>query len=53
LNRNSFLGKKKQDAFMAFADTFENNKTMGCLRLGATNMGSLAAINLIQVRITE
>lgn len=47
-NRNHQLGKKTQQAFFALADTFDENKTIACLRLGQTNMGSVAAINVIQ-----
>jgi len=48
LNRNIQLGRKSQQAFFALADTFDENKTISCLRLGQTNMGSIAAVNLIQ-----
>ncbi|KAL0483870.1 Nlrc3 [Acrasis kona] len=48
LNRNTFLGKKNQEAFFAFADTFSQNKTISCLRLGETNMSPIAAVNIVQ-----
>ncbi|KAL9653145.1 hypothetical protein ABK040_006361 [Willaertia magna] len=48
LNRNYLLGKKSQQAFFALADSFDENKTISCLRLGDTGMGNKAAINIIE-----